>query len=115
MKPNCFDPLLPSLPGIIRQHRPAPGEAATKYTDAELYRIVVAQALTNGTASTKAEFDAIVRTLGNVGGADELIAFRNIRQSCKAWRYGTHMVCECGRSWRVDDASPPTCRSMPNG
>jgi hypothetical protein len=113
MKPNNFDPIAVRTSGIIQQQRPAPAEVAAEYSDAELYRIVVAQALTNGTVSTKAEFDSIVRTLGNVGGADELIAFRKLRPGCHAWRHGKSMVCECGVTWQVDDTNPPHCKVMP--
>jgi hypothetical protein len=108
MKPNNFDPTKAVHLGVIRQQRPA--DASMQYTDAELYRIVVAQALTNGTVLTKADFDAIVRTLGNISGADELIAFRDLRLGCRAWRYGKRMVCECGVTWAVDTPNPPRCK-----
>jgi hypothetical protein len=45
MRPNNFDPIADRSRGIIQQRRPAPAEVAAEYTDAELYRIVVAQAL----------------------------------------------------------------------
>lgn len=113
MKPNSFDPIPLRTDGVIQQQRRAPEEVAAQFTDADLYKIVVAQALTNGTVSTKGEFDAIVRTLGNIRGAEELIAFRNIRPGCKAWRHGKRMVCECGSSWVVDDPEPPRCKELP--
>jgi hypothetical protein len=95
----------------IQQHRPA--EGADQYADAELYRIVAAQAITDGSVQTKAEFDAIVRTLGTVVGADELIAFRRLRPGCKAWRHGQRMICDCGATWLADDNDPPSCKVMP--
>lgn len=110
MKPNKFNPIADRAAGVIQQQRPAPAEVAAQYTDAQLYRIVVAQALINGTASTKAEFDAMVRELGNVAGADELINFRSLRPGCRAWRYGSRMLCECGATWADQDECPPACR-----
>jgi hypothetical protein len=52
----------------------------------------------------------MVRKLGNVLAADEIIAFRNLRFGCKAWRYGKRMVCDCGVSWLVEEVDPPKCK-----
>jgi hypothetical protein len=113
MKPGAFDLLLYRAENSSLQRVPAPAEVANDYTDAELYRIVVAQALTDGVVSTKAEFDARVRQLGNVLAADELIAFRNLRSGCKAWRHGKRMVCDCGATWLANDVDPPHCKELP--
>ncbi|MFC7515125.1 hypothetical protein ACFQUU_08930 [Herbaspirillum sp. GCM10030257] len=109
MKPGALNILLMQR-GVIQQRRPVPGEVAEQFTDAELYRLVVAQAITDGTVQTKADFDAMVRTLGTVAGADELIAFRKLRPGCKAWRHGKRMVCDCGTAWLADNPSPPDCK-----
>jgi hypothetical protein len=85
-------------------------EEAAKYSDAKLYRILVARALYSGAARNKAEFDKRVRTLGTLAAADELIAFREKRFGCRAWRHGSSMVCECGVSWPVDSIDPPHCK-----
>jgi hypothetical protein len=112
MTPGAFELLL-SAHNSDPQRRPAPPEASEQYSDAQLYKILVAQALTDFALGTKAEFDALVRQLGDVRSADELIAFRNIRHSCKAWRHGKRMVCECGSAWNVDDPSPANCNEGP--
>jgi hypothetical protein len=110
MKPTQFNQVPETNRSAIQQMRPAPDEIAAQYTDAELYRIICAQALTNGAFLTKGEFDAHVRTLGNINGADELIAMRNKRPGCRAWRHGRSFVCECGTTWRADDTNPPACK-----
>jgi hypothetical protein len=92
MKPTQFNQVPETNRSAIQQMRPAPDEIAAQYTDAELYRIICAQALTNGAFLTKGEFDAHVRTLGNINGADELIAMRNKRPGCRAWRHGRSFV-----------------------
>lgn len=110
MTPGAFDLLLYCAENSSLQRVPAPPEVADSYTDAELYRIVVAQALTDGVVSSKAEFDARVRQLGNVLAADELIEFRKIRPGCRAWRHGKAMVCDCGTTWRIDTEDAPPCK-----
>jgi len=112
MKPGAFDMLLYESENSCLQRVRAPEDVANSYTDAQLYRIVVAQALTDGLVATKADFDKRVRTLGNVIAADELIAFRNLRPGCRAWRHGKSMVCECGSAWAVDNADPPKCKPV---
>jgi hypothetical protein len=110
MKPGGLKHMLHVAQNSSLQRVAAPSEVADQYSDAELYRIVVAQALTDGIVATKAEFDNFVRGLGNVMAADELITFRNTRFGCRAWRYGKRMVCDCGTSWLADDANPPPCK-----
>jgi hypothetical protein len=89
--------------------KPLP-ETSERYSDAQLYRILVAEALTDGAVSTKAEFDEMVHQIRNIQDADELIAFRNLRPGCKAWRHGKMLVCECGAAWVANDPAPPPCK-----
>jgi hypothetical protein len=112
-KPTVLEMLSMMERPPMLQQRPAPPEVSALYTDAQLYKLVVAQALTYGMASTKAEFDEMVRNSGNLPGANELIAFRTLRPGCKAWRHGKSMICDCGAHWRADDANPPKCMVMP--
>jgi hypothetical protein len=86
--------------------------ADAETTDAELYRIMVAQALREGRFRNKAEFDQQVRALGTVEQADAVIAFRQIRYECRAWQYGNRMVCDCRATWMVGDPDPPNCRPI---
>jgi hypothetical protein len=113
MRPGAFDNLMRIAQNYSLQKVTAPDEVSSQYSDAELYRILVAQAMTDGAVATKAQFDGAVRTLGNVRDADELIAFRNLRPGCRAWRHGKTMTCECSVHWRIDDPAPPYCKEMP--
>lgn len=87
-----------------------PAQVTAQYTDAERYRLVVAAALDAGAVFSKGAFDAQVGLLGTLNAADELIAFRNLRPGCKAFRHGKNMTCECGLTWNAGDANPPHCR-----
>jgi hypothetical protein len=87
-----------------------PGNA--DLSDAELYRIVVADYLRNGWVRSKAEFDAEVRRTSTLEMADQSIAFAASRPGCLAWRRGRKMVCECGNTWSVGDPAPPHCKDL---
>lgn len=91
--------------------RPDPEPGTRIYNDAQLYRLIVAKALREGRAPSKAAFDAEVRRLGTIEEADEVIAFNKRRPGCKAWLYGRRMVCDCGRSWLVSEPDPPKCNA----
>jgi hypothetical protein len=86
--------------------------SAKQYSDAELYRIIVAKALREGRFHSKADFDVAASELGTIEQADEIIAFNRLRPDCDAWRHGQLMVCECGASWKVDEPNPPVCRKV---
>lgn len=105
---------LPDAMGFSTVAGHVPTKAAPNTPDAELYRIVVAHSLREGRFQTKAEFDAEVRSLGTVGQADQIIAFRNLRPNCEATRYGDRMVCDCGVTWKAETTDPlPNCKKLP--
>jgi hypothetical protein len=85
-------------------------KARLAYADAELYRLVVARTLVDGAASCKAEFDALVRKLGDIEECDKIIAFRNQRPGCIAGECSGRYECPCGVSWAIDEPNPPGCR-----
>lgn len=80
-----------------------------EYSDAELYRIIVAQSLREGRFTSKYEFDAAARAIGTIEEADRLIAFSKLRPGCRAHQVGGWMGCECGARWSVGDSNPPSC------
>lgn len=47
------------------------------YSDAELYRLFVARQLIDGRCENKAECDAMIRRLGDLAAADQVIALRD--------------------------------------
>ncbi|MFJ9533319.1 hypothetical protein [Herbaspirillum sp. NPDC101396] len=82
-------------------------------SDAELYRIVVADLMRSGIIGTKADFDAEVRRTCTLATADEIIRFRERRPGCKAWLSGKKMICECGNVWSLINPQPPHCKTEP--
>jgi hypothetical protein len=85
-------------------------QARLAYTDAELYRLIVARVLLDGDARDKAEFDDQVRRLGDIEASDKLIAFRTQRPGCIANDYGDKFECACGVAWDADNPNPPACQ-----
>jgi len=77
--------------------------AGREYSDAELYRIIVAKAIHEGRFYSKAQFDLAARELATIEQADELLAMLERRPGCEAWRRGQLMVCECRVTWKDDD------------
>lgn len=96
--------------GLAEQAEGITAWAAPDMADADLYRILVAQALREGRFRHKGEFDAQVRALGTVEQAEAVIAFGLLRPDCDAWRRGDLMVCDCGAFWKVDASDPPYCK-----
>jgi hypothetical protein len=84
-------------------------KAREAYTDAELYRLIVARNLCDGAVACKADFDAQVRQLGDIETADDIIAFRDKRPGCIAVEFSGIFECACGVSWAADDPAPPAC------
>lgn len=111
--------MLPEIPIAARLTVLAPEERGPSQfpgnadlSDAELYRIVVADFLRHGWIHSKAEFDAEVRRTSTLEMADQQIAFAASRPGCLAWRHGRKMVCECGNTWSVGDPAPPHCKDL---
>lgn len=108
--PTIMD-FLPAAPSIAKSAGHAAVCAAPDTPDADLYRILVGHALSEGRFNTKIEFDDHVRALSTVAQADAVIAFRKLRRSdCEVWRRGDLMVCECGVHWKLDAVDPPHCK-----
>lgn len=84
--------------------------ASREYSDAELYRIIVAKAIHKGRFYSKAQFDLAARELAIIEQADELLAMLERRLGCEARRRGQPMVCECRVMSRDGDRSPPACK-----
>lgn len=80
------------------------------YDDADLYRILVARNLLDGYCANKSEFDAMVRSMGDLAAADKLIAFRDQRPSCIATEFADGFSCACGIKWSHNDLNPPCCQ-----
>jgi hypothetical protein len=85
-------------------------KARLAYTDAELYRLIVARHLVDGAAGCKEGVDSMVRGLGDLDEADKVIAFRDQRPGCVATDYSGRYDCPCGVSWEIGDPNPPACR-----
>jgi hypothetical protein len=79
------------------------------YTDAELYRLIVAQTIQSGSATCKADFDSQVRKIGRLEAADKVIALTDRRPGCAAKLAGERFRCECGATWSADDQEIPAC------
>jgi hypothetical protein len=84
-----------------------------EYTDAELYRIVVARTIADGNVPCKADFDAQVRQIGDLEECDKIIAFTDQRPGCIASEDCDRFICPCGNQWNADDADQPVCKEMP--
>lgn len=107
---------------VPRLHRgqdylgPEPTEPCT-YTDAELYRLIVAKALLESRAQSKSEFDEQVfqynSFVGGIKRADIIINARRLRPGCMAYKLGKTMVCDCGASWPADSDDRPDCKVLP--
>ncbi len=101
-----------SLKRFSRHRRQDPAAVSTAYSDADLYRLIVAQALTSGVVSSKEELDNFIRGIGNLPDADEIIKFSKVRPGCRAWRHGTKMMCDCGVSWQIGSSAPFCKKSL---
>lgn len=84
-------------------------QPSATYSDADRYRIVTEHQIQAGNVADSAEFNAMVRGLGEIEAFDQFIAFRAQRPGCIADEGIDNFSCACGRKWSKADPAPPAC------